>query len=266
MAFEATYFSFDGVPCQKYGLMLLGFGGEGQDDVAFSGRTKIIEDRRWNSYAPLHYGTEYGDPLSFKLTIGLTPDELDAGRALDRWDMQAITGWLTGHTQYKYLEIDQPDLRGVRFKCIITELKPLSHGYNFALEATVTCDSPFAYKVPEVFTLASGANTVYNPSTVNDWYFPVVSVAMTDGAGFTLTNAQDSGAACGLTSTPSFATGAFNMDGLRQRIWQTGNLSANLYQFDRGNFLRLKRGNNIITMTGNGTASLTCEFPVQVGG
>ena len=117
-----------------YGLMIYDFGGTGQSNVAFGNVGSIVETRTNNRIQPVHYGVNYhATPLEFKLVFG-------AQRALDRFELEYISMWLTGHQNYQWLSIDQPDMERVQFRCLITSLTPLAHGWlPVAFEATVRC-------------------------------------------------------------------------------------------------------------------------------
>ena len=109
---------FAGESSLSYGLMICDIGNHTQDDVAFGNEATIIETRLNNRIQPIHFGVNYHEePLSFTLIIG-------SERPLDRYEFQNIAMWLTGHQQYQWLTIDQPDLDGVMFHCLVTSPHP----------------------------------------------------------------------------------------------------------------------------------------------
>ena len=118
--FNSYEFSFAGESSLMYGLMIYDIDGNGQENVSFGNTADIIETRTLNRIQPIHFGVNYHDsPLQFKLVFG-------AEDYLDRYELENISFWLTGHQQYQWLSIDQPDMERVQFKCLITELTPLS--------------------------------------------------------------------------------------------------------------------------------------------
>ena len=120
MAFNSYEFSFNGESSLMYGLMIYDYDGNGQGNVSFGNQAAIVETRTNNRIQPLHFGVNYHQkPLEFKLVFG-------AENPLDRYDLQNISMWLTGHQQYQWLSIDQPDLEHVQFRCLITKLPPSS--------------------------------------------------------------------------------------------------------------------------------------------
>lgn len=126
-----------------YGLYCCDFGNKQHDDVSFGNRAKIIEERIQGRVQPLHFGVNYHDePLEFTMIFG-------GDEPIDRYDMQAIALWLTGYQQYQWLTIDEPDMEGLFFRCLIRELTPISVGwFQYAFSAEVICDCPYAYSAP----------------------------------------------------------------------------------------------------------------------
>lgn len=123
-----------------YGLYCCDFGNKQHEDVSFGNRAKIIEERIQGRVQPLHFGVNYHEePLEFTLIFG-------GDEPIDRYDMQTIARWLTGHQQYQWLTIEEPDMTSLHFRCLIRELTPISVGwFQYAFSADVICDCPYAY-------------------------------------------------------------------------------------------------------------------------
>ncbi|MDO4562219.1 MAG: hypothetical protein Q4C12_00135 [Clostridia bacterium] len=177
MAFNGCYFSFDGIPCTEYGLMLYDIGTKSSDTTTdLSVNTEIVEDRIARRYTPLHYGTITNEPLEFTMTFGADINAIDKGEYLDRWDLETIARWLTAHNKYKWLEITQPDMEMFRYKCFITDLKHIDvANLPWAFSCKVICDSPFAYQYPEVFRYVVNGTTeveLLNKSSYRGFYKP----------------------------------------------------------------------------------------------
>ena len=136
--FNTYEFTFAGESSLSYGLVVCDVGSSAQDDVAFGNAASIIESRSKSRIHPVHYGVDYHEePLEFKLVFG-------SDRSFDRYDLQNISMWLTGYQEYQWLTVDQPDMDGVAYHCLVTELKPISIGWlPVAFEATIRCDSPY---------------------------------------------------------------------------------------------------------------------------
>ena len=71
MSFYGSSFSFDGVSCEEYGLMLYDFDNTTQENSKFAS-IDILEDRVYQRPRSLFYGTTYKDPLEFKLVFRIT--------------------------------------------------------------------------------------------------------------------------------------------------------------------------------------------------
>lgn len=117
MAFNAYKFIFDGVPCEEYDLILYySIDNTSQNDSSFTSALTIVEDRINRRYSALDYGGKIDKPLEFTLIFGVSPERIESGESLDSWEKESIASWLTGHQQYKWLDIIQPDLSDVHYK------------------------------------------------------------------------------------------------------------------------------------------------------
>jgi hypothetical protein len=181
MAFYGYSFTFDGVSCDEFNLMLFDIeGGETQENGQFVTR-EPIEERLSRAYAPLYYGSTFNKPLEFKLVFGLKRRGIQLRQPLDRWDLEAIATWLTGPDGYRNLEIEQGDLDTLHYKCMISELRQIAFGWEiFALSCRVRCDSPYAYTDEQKFTFNVNLglqDALYNRSTHCGFYLPKICVS-----------------------------------------------------------------------------------------
>jgi len=171
--FNTYEFTFAGESSAMYGLMVYDFGGSGQSNVSFGNRASIAEARTNNRIQPIHFGVNYHtSPLEFKLVFG-------AQRALDRYELEDVSMWLTGHQDYQWLSIDQPDMDHVQFRCLITSLTPLAHGWlPVAFEATIQCDCPYAYGYPfeRHYTISGNTSILFrNESSTREYIKPTLT-------------------------------------------------------------------------------------------
>ena len=271
MSFYGCHFSFDGVPCTEFGLMMYDFGGGGTEEDTLTPDVEIVEDRIARKYTPLHYGTIMNKPLQFNMTFGADIDSIDRNVYLDRYDLDAISSWLTGHDKYKWLEITQPDMEIVRYKCFITNLKHVDVGkYPWGLTCTVICDSPFGYLYPETYTYTVNESLTFNllsKSSYRGYYKPKMVITLSGGGGAAsidiTNNSDDEGRQMTFTNLPSDIT-QLVIDNENEIV--TCNSTINPYAYFNFNFFRLIRGKNSITANCNGTVRFICEFPVNVGG
>lgn len=267
MAFWGNEFIFDDVPCSEYGLMIYTFDSNSQEDVSFQ-VGDIIEDRLASRYDALTYGLVQNHALEYTLIFGANPQSLDAGENLDRYEIEAIAAWLTGHTQRKWLVISQADTESFRYKCFISELKLITYGdMPWAFSCKVSCDSPFAYTFPmeDVYEVNGETSVIlFNRSSYNGFYKPVIEITNMGNNALTIVNESDGGRTFAFDGLPVSTSLLIRVDNSNQLI--TNNMDLNLYPYFNMRFLRLIRGNNLLKITGKATIKFICEFPVNIGG
>lgn len=266
MSFYGLSFSFDGISCEEYGLMLYDFNNTSQGDSKFAS-LEIEEDRVAGRHRSLFYNTYYKKPLEFKLIFGANEDAADAREPIDRYEMQLIGAWLTDRKEYCDLVIDQPDMERVRYRCIITDLEVLEHsGNKWAMQATVHCDSPYGYLLPQTFEyVLDGETDILLPSrsSINRPFYPVMQIEMGESKTLSIVNHSDNDREFTLTDLPH-ANEIITLNGETGIL--TGDSGLNLYPYCNFKFPRLSRGDNILTIKGAAKVTFTCEFPVMVGG
>lgn len=267
MAFWGNEFIFDGIPCSMYGLMVYHFGSNDQDDVGFQDGD-IVEDRIQGRYDALTYGLVQNQALEYTLVFGANMESMDAGESIDRTEVDSIASWLTGHQTRKWLAIVQDDMDLFRYKCFISDLKLITYGdYPWAFSCKVSCDSPFAYTYPKIYEYdVSGARqiTFVNRSGYNGYFRPVLDISMKNGGDFSIQNATDGNRLFKFTGVPGSASLVVTVDNQNQLI--TANSGVNMYPYFNMHFLRLVRGANNLTITGNAHVKFTCVFPLNIGG
>ena len=267
MSHFGTAFVFDSVPCEEYDLVLYDVGGIDDSDFVAPSVGEIVDETVGDQWKPYFYGVKPAAKLEFDIVFGVNEDRIDNYKYLDRYEVAAVAAWLTGHKEYKWLFIDQPDMRPFGYHCLITSLEVTQYGkVPWALRAHVVCDSPYAY-LEEMKTgiVVSGTKTIefFNASSLNDFYYPKITFRRTSGTAFSVTNAQDSNRGPAFTNIPSSVT-SITIDNEHGVI--TNNQDLNLYDKFNFQFLRLARGYNNLTINGNGSLDILCEFPVNVGG
>ncbi len=267
MAFYGSEFIFDGVPSSEYGLMIYSFGSEGQEDVSFQ-NGEIIEDRIPGRYDALTYGLVQNQALEYTLVFGANMESIDAVRHIDRYEVETIAAWLTGHNQRKWLTIVQDDMEYYRYKCFISELKLITDGnMPWAFSCKVTCDSPFAYSLPEEYAYTVSNETasfiLFNRSKFSGYYRPNMMITTSGGGTISIVNQSDNNRTFKFTSLPGSEKEIY-IDNKNQII--SGSTGLNLYPYFNMKFMRLVHGDNKLSITGNATVKFICEFPVNIGG
>ena len=268
MAFYGYQLSFNGIPCYEYGLMIYDFDNTRQGDGVFSS-AEIVEDRIAGRYASFYYGLEQNEPLEFTLVFGADMNSVNMKEHLDRYDIEAISAWLTGVDGYRYLEIEQPDMEEFRYKCIITDLEFLTSGWMpWAFKCKVHCDSPFAYTYPEEISYSVDSTKqihFFNRSTYNGYYKPNMKLTLKNGSSdFAIINHSDENRQFLFHNIPNPSERIIWIDNQNGII--TSDSGDNLYPYFNFKFLRLLRGNNTLEIQGDGVVTFICEFPVSIGG
>ncbi len=262
--FNSYEFSFAGESSLMYGLMVYDFDGKGQSDVAFGNKASIVETRTNNRIQPIHFGVNYHkSPLQFKLVFG-------AQRELDRYELENISFWLTGHQDYQWLSIDQPDMGLFQFKCLITQLTPLSHGWlPVAFEATILCDCPYAYgfEFMKQYQINGSADILFrNESSVREYIKPIISFKPATGTSqLSIVNHNDNDREFLIKDIPSSAGVQLSVDNINGIIQET-TYGYNLYDGFNLNFFRLVHGDNNLTVTGSGMLTISGRFLYNVAG
>lgn len=267
MGFFGHSFTFDDIPCEEFDLMCYDVGGESSGSGEFASVVTIQEETIASKWKPYFYGTTHdGKKLEFSMVFGVSQDRIDSGRYLDRYELNGIASWLTGHDAYKWLTIEQDDMSFVRYNCIITSLSVVEFGkIPWALQATVTCDSPYGYMSPQTFSyeINGTANIqIENESCLNRYYMPIMDIYM-NGGDFVIKNISDGGRRTAFTSVPA-SVSHIKVD--NDNLVITNDQDINLYPNFNFTFLRLKKGINALQVTGHGTLEITCEFPINTGG
>lgn len=271
MAFYGCEFTFDGRSSHEFGLVVYSLDNHSQDSTfRFQSAGTHFTDRLPWKTSSFHYGRFEEDPAEFTLVFGANPEMLDAHKPFDRWDQEEIAYWLTGKDGYCWLEIDQSDMESFRYRCYISNLQSIFLGdgeYGFSCD--VTCDSPYGYAFPRKYSFnVSGENittNIRNRSSANLNYYPLLKISMNGGASISITN-EEFGEKLELTDLPG-QTYTITIDNDNQVIYSDELPDFNFYDGHFNfTFLRLKRGDNHLTLSGNGKVDIICEFPVNIGG
>lgn len=242
--------------------MVYDIGGKGQNDVSFGNKASIVETRINNRIQPIYFGTNYNSkPLEFSLVFG-------SDRELDRYEMENISYWLTGHKEYKWLSVGQEDMEQFQFRCLVTELTPISHGWlPVAFEASIQCDCPYAYSYPfeKQYTISGETFVLFrNDSSVREYIKPTISfTAGSSTNSLSIINVNDNDREFSLTGISSGSQITIdNNNGIIQDLTN----KSNLYGGFNLNFFRLVHGDNNLKITGDGTLTISGRFLHNIAG
>lgn len=266
MAFHGCEFIFNGISSRIYNLVLYNTDGNSQGDAHFPSVGEAHEDRIPRRYSALHYGNTQNEPLTFTLVFGLDPDLLDQGKYLNRTEIATVSSWLTGHQDYRKLQIVQNDMIGYFYKCYISDLKLITNEMiPYAFSCTVTCDSPFAYIDEYTYSVnVRGSKTISidNDSTYNGYYMPHMKITAAADGSISIINHTDNDRTFLLQDISSGTV--IDIDNENQIIHDLSN-ERNLYQSFNYMFFRMKQGVNDLTLDGNFDITFTFEFPANIG-
>ena len=270
MSFYGCEFIFDGRSSHEYGLMVYTLDNYSQDDTfSFTSAGEAQIERLPHKTSSLFYGLVEEDPAEFTLVFGVNPESLDKHDPADRWDQEVISSWLTGHDGFRWLEIEQGDMEAFRYRCYISELESISLGDGqYGYTCHVTCDSPYGYTYPKKYSFTvSGQDTEVlfrNRSTSHKPYYPLLKIKMNGGNSIAITN-QEYNEKFELTGLPGQSY-TITVDNDNQIISSEDLPDFNFYEVFNRTFLRLKKGDNHLVLSGNGKVDFICEFPVNIGG
>lgn len=266
MAFYGHAFSFNGIPCEDFDLMLYQIGEHQHSTGKFASGLTIVEEKIPGRWKPIFYGAHQDGKLEFSIVFGVDPARAESHKHLNRYELAEIANWLTGHNRYLWLDIEQDDMAYVRYNCIITDLEMIEYGMMpWALTAKVTCDSPYGYLFPQTFEHninGTALVSLYNESGHIGYYRPVLEI-VNSGQELSIINHDDQDREFVLDNLPGQGeTIRIDCD-LGMIECSTG---ANLYSGCNFKFLRLVNGHNTLEIAGKCTLRITCAFPVNVGG
>ena len=266
MAF-GDYFTYNGIPCTEFGLRLYEVNGVSPGNGSFS-MPSASEDRVAGRQKSFFYGTTQNEPLKFKLVFGLDRETANAGGYIDRWDREAIAAWLSPLDGYQWLEIEQPDMEGVRYRCRITSLTMIElANVPVAFSCEVCCDSPFAYLYPLTYRYSSAGRTdavLRNLGSYAGGYYPRLRIETKGSSTIQIINHTDGGRVFEFQNLPGSNSLVIDVDNENGII--TNNMDLNLYPNFNFEFFKLVCGDNRLEIVGDCTVDVICEFPVNIGG
>ncbi len=277
MAFTAYEFTFNGRSSREFGLIMCDFNGSDREGGTHTAGGKPQVETVFRRHNSLLRGVEDDEKLSFPLSFGLCPDRIERRQFLDRFEIEAISTWLTGHKGWGWLTIEQDDLAHVRYRCIITELQEVSSGWDtYGFTCTVQCDSHYAYMFPQEYQYHSDGTLnidFFNRSSMNSPYFPSLVIEPLGSKGVSIVNLSLDGVGpawgnlADVNGTPLSSLPPSNQ--IRIELDGNGVLTnpegTNLYPYYNFERLGLVRGENELVVTGQCDLTIRCEFPVDVG-
>lgn len=259
--YKAYEFTFAGESSCMYGMFVCDIGNKKHSDNPFGNKANIVETRIPGRIKPLHFGVRYHDePLQFPIIFG-------GEQYLDRYQMQEVSNWLTGYQEYQWLNIEQPDMEHILFRCLIQELTPISVGrLPLAFEAKVVCDCAYGYSYPweKSFHVEDTLKTIfYNDSTIRETLKPDMTISLASGSSsFSIEN-KTTGTTMSFRGLPAgeIVIIADNENG----ILREGNDEYDLYDYFNFQFFELASGDNELVFSGTGDVTISGRYLYNVG-
>jgi len=265
--FYGRSFLYNEIPSELYGLYIMDIDVQAISSSMGSSSMEIYEQKIYRKASPYFYGSTPSPKLKFSFSA-YSETEIDALR------YESIQKWLFSSRNYKKFAIDQFDVQDIYFNAILNEPETTRvGGLIMGFKCSVECDSPFAYKQPEITTytytstVVDSTETFYNMSDdEGDYLYPnqlVITMNNTDG-NISITNLDDS------NRVVSFTGLASNEVLTISPLYQTIESSTGLKRLSNSNkkFLRLVPDINRLRIQGNvASVQMTNSFvSKKIGG
>lgn len=248
--FYGRSFLYDETPSELYGLYIMDIDTNAINASMGSSSMDIVEQKIYRKATPYFYGSTPSPKLEFDFSAY-------AEKEIDAVQFEVIQRWLFSSRNYKKLAIDQYDIQDIYFNAILNEPKIQRVGNLIqGFSCKVICDSPFAYKYPQITTYTYSASVVdstetyYNESDdTGDYLYPtsLVITMNNDGGNISITNLDDS------NRVSSFTSLSPNEVLTISPLYQTMSSSTGLKRLSNSNkkFLRLAPNKNRLRIQGN---------------
>lgn len=254
--FNATYFRYDEISSQSYGLQIVNF-----DDGAVK-ETDVFSPTLSLQKAPgavrfFHGGIEYDSAPTCEFSV-VSEQELTSDVR------RTLLSWLVGRKQFKALQFIGGDNSDFTYYCVFTSARTIwINGRCHGLRLTAQFDSPFARGTATSITVTSGTHTIQieNKSDIKDGYvYPIVQFT---GGSIDIVNTTDDSQRH-FTFSGLTASEVITVDNEVRYISST-NGGEKLSKFISKNWLRLRPGVNSLTIDASGSVTITCPHYVMIG-
>ncbi len=246
---NATYFTYDDIKSETYNLMIADI-----DDAAVKNITALsptlYTTRPPTSSHFLHNGIEYVNAPQHTFTVFSTNGEIDLNRRTE------VLSWLMSSDSFKELRFRQTTSPlGTSYRCVFTNAESIyidNRCCGFKL--TAAFDSPYSVSMFETSGPAMSLTINIHTDIVDEYIYPIVEFT---GDGITIVNeTDDSNRPFAFTGCGTNAKGV-RVDNELKTITSNDTLhSVSLSNFTSKNWLRLRSGENELSITGNGSVKI----------
>jgi hypothetical protein len=182
-----------------------------------------------------------------------------------------VLAWLTARGAFKKLQIHQPDLEDYYYNCVFTDISIIYvNGNCHGFRVTANFDSPYQYGEPSSVTVSGSGNTeqitiVNNSDISDDYVYPVVEFSSnsdTNGYSIKIINETDDDSREFIFS--GLDAGEHVVVDNELRHIKSSNNVTRLSNFNK-NWLRLRKGDNVLKVTINGNVTIKCPTYIMIG-
>lgn len=261
--FNAIYFAYDGIYSAEYGLYIASINSEFvQTTNVFSPSLKLGKGARSKRF--FYSGIDYEDSPQYQFSI-LSEEKIpDVKR-------REVLSWLVGRNEFKKLELDQEEYHDIYFNCIFTAVDLIYVGGNcYGFTLTAKFDSPYCYGIPDVtkINLEDGNSReveIYlDCDVLDDYVYPTISFCkditiknLTDNERLTEYRNVAGNEAKVIIDNELKIIDAVDSKGKQINGHRLSNFNLN--------WLRLKKGENKLEITGEGEVVITCPRYILLG-
>lgn len=224
------------------------------------GKTTLIQSKTPFKESWDHHKSIPSEQLTFKIAV-VNKD----GSYIDANKQEVIKGWLdTG--KLGWLQFNQEDLYNKYYYCIINNPEPIDVGMqNAGYGFNVTCDCNHAWSKLYTNSYSSTTSTTFsiiNNVLVNEYTIePYITVKSNNNGNISIKNNTTN---VTLSINNCTSNEIINIDCKNNK--QASSTGRILLDSWNKNYLKLIKGVNNVTLTGNFSMTLSYRLPVMVGG
>lgn len=188
--FTATNFTYDGKYSGDYGLKIMSFDANPQEETAYVVPT-ITTGKPTRSKRFFYEGMNYDNPPTYEFSVvseNPIPEE----------SQRDILNWLDSRKGFRKLNIYQNGLTDFTYNCIFTVTSTIYHvGFCVGYNLSAQFDAPFQYGKPTTKTITGNTSdtnklVVRNKSDViDDYVYPTITINKPGGDRLTIFNVTD---------------------------------------------------------------------------
>lgn len=277
-----TSFTFEGQSSDDFNIFIGHIGDPGTvTDALYT--ADIVESRIPSQIQPVFFGLDKNKAITREII--LCSDEY-----LSREKIDEIVAWLTcSKPGYGTLTVDNDELSDYEFHVIFNQLELVNSGWPIAIQCSVIFDSQWAYlntptasfdvvngKIITASDIELDTSVINNDSTYAGYIYPKITLQIPQGTtNFSITNISDDSRTLEFNFPGSFTTtdGSENMIieiDCQTKIMKSNCSDINPYKCLPNKdgyfyFLRLLRGENVISFSGTGVCSVDYDTLKGVG-